>query len=228
MLFKSQVFSQASGSNAGIVYSHNKGGMYTRNRAIPVNPSSPAQQATRTAMRQLSTMWQTGLTDSQRTAWATYAANVPLANRIGAVNPINALAMFIRCNSPRYYAEGASAVALDGPTTYALATFTAPTIAILSGDINLHFTNTDDWAVATGGYMWVYASTQQSPTINFFKGPFLLDRSIAGNTTTPPTSPQLIGTAADYASGNRVFYRIRVSNADGRLSSDMILAFDIP
>lgn len=228
MKFKSNLLSQASGSAGGTTFAHNQGGLYFRNRSVPVNPNSPAQQAVRTALKQLSTRWQNALTSAQRAAWATYAKNVPLTNTLGDTRPINALSMYVRCNSPLLYAAGAGAVIDDGPTTFALATFSAPTIAVASGDIELHFNNTDDWATATGGRMYVYASVQQSPTINFFKGPFLYKQSILGNTTTPPTSPVQIGVEADYASGNRIFYRFRVSDADARLSSDMILAFDIP
>jgi len=43
MKFKSPILSQASGSIAGITFSHNRGGMYVRARAVPTNPGSPQQ-----------------------------------------------------------------------------------------------------------------------------------------------------------------------------------------
>ena len=40
MLFKSAAFTQASGSVGGLTFAHNRGGMYTRARSIPVNPKT--------------------------------------------------------------------------------------------------------------------------------------------------------------------------------------------
>ena len=83
MLIKSQLITQASGSIGGLVGSHNAGGMYFRARTIPVNPGSAAQIAVRNIVAQLTAAWTADLTAAQRTAWQTYADNVPTTNRLG-------------------------------------------------------------------------------------------------------------------------------------------------
>ena len=49
MLFRGTHLTDASGSLSGVTYSHNRGGAYTRNRSIPVNPNTVQQQAVRNA-----------------------------------------------------------------------------------------------------------------------------------------------------------------------------------
>lgn len=223
MKFKSQVFSMTSGSIAGQVFSHNKGGLYTRARTIPTNPNTAAQQAVRGAVKFLTTYWANTLTAAQRTAWGTYATNVPLPNTLGDSRPIPPMSMFVRCNSPRYQALGAAGVIAAGPTIYSLATFTQPVLSKPAAVWSMAFTNTDTWATITGGLLLVYLSTTQNVTINFFKGPFKFVGSVVGG-TTPPTSPNtalFTGLPAP-AAGQHYFARYRCSNSDGRLSSSYI------
>lgn len=226
MLFKSPILSQASGALAGNVFAHNKGGMYMRARATPVNPATPQQVAVRNAVKTLSTRWLQVLTQVQRDAWTTYAVNVPLTNKLGEPHIIPALAMYIRCNSPRLINAGIASVVDDGPTVFALATFTAPTIVTIPGDIQVTFTNTDDWAIADGGHLYVYQSRPQNVTINFFKGPFRYTGEVDGVTLTPPTSPQVMTPVFPVGGVNRWYFRAIVSNADGRLSSPIISFYD--
>lgn len=226
MKFSSNLLAQASGSLAGTVFSHNKGGMYVRNRSIPTNPATAAQQNVRNALKQLTTGW-ADLTAAQRLAWSTYATNVPILNKLGAARPIPALAMYLRCNSPRLANDGPTAVVPDGPTIYSLATFTIPTISVTANHIVLAYTNTDDWAIADGGFMYLYVSKPQNQTINFFKGPYNFLGEIAGDTMTPPTSPHTF-SGLTLVTGVRYFVRINVTNADGRLSSSALISFNNP
>lgn len=227
MKFKSNLLAQASGSVAGSVFSRNAGGMYMRNRSVPTNPNTPLQQAVRSALSNLSIAWGQLLSADQQSAWATYAANVPLINTLGDTRPISANAMYIRCNSPRYINAGPDAVVQAGPTTFALANFTTPTIAAgtttHATQIECSFTTTDVWANDDAGYMFIYLSSPQSPTINFYKGPFRYKQSIEGDGEAGPTSPVYIDVPVS-TTGTKYFVRVNVSNADGRLSSDAILS----
>jgi len=71
-----------SGKMGGLVWSHNKGGPYIRTRTIPTNPNSSRQQAVRSFLAQMSVSWEL-LTDEQRNAWNSWAAENPLTNPIG-------------------------------------------------------------------------------------------------------------------------------------------------
>lgn len=219
MKFKSALVTQSSGSVGGATFAHNQGGLYIRARSIPTNPSSAFQVAVRNNMATLSNAWSNILTAAQRAAWTTYAANVTLVNALGDAIHVSGIAMYNRTNTPRLQA-GVSR--LDAaPTTFNLGSFTNPTITCVAstGNLSIAFTNTDSWATAVGGYMLVYASRPQSPGINFFNGPYRFTGKIAG-AVTPPTSPVTLATPFPVVAGQKVFFDVRVSQVDGRLSSD--------
>lgn len=219
MLFKSPVFTQASGSLAGSTYSRNRFGMYVRSRSLPVNPNSPLQVAVRNYMRSLSAMWVDTLTDAERNAWEVYGANVPVKNRVGDNINLTGLNHFIRSNSPRLLA-GLTPV-LSGPTVYQLAALTEPefTVTPATDKINVTFSATDAWATESGGALLVFASRPQNPSINFFKGPYRYAGKILGDGTTTPTSPVALDAPFSVEDGQKVFARFAALRADGRVSS---------
>lgn len=217
MLYTSPLLSQASGKLAGLVWSHNAGGAYVRRLATPTNPGSEFQQVVRNALASLAARWREDLADEDRLRWAIYALNTPLTNRLGAERSIGALAMFLRCNVPRIQA-GLSVIDA-GPTLFGEAVIGAgPDTADASdGTVEIHFPN-EAWGVTTGGACLVYVSAPQSPTVNFFKGPYRFAGAILGNTATPPTSPQDVPLPYPVVAGQVIHLQIRATNADGRLS----------
>lgn len=216
--FKSQIITQASGSIGGTTYSRNKGGMYQRARAIPTNPNSPQQAAVRSIMGNLAIIWGSVLTVAQRAVWTIYAEQVPLIDRLGSAMNVTGLNMFIRSNTPRVQA-GLDYVA-GGPTEFNLGSFTNPSFTATEATdvIPTTFDNTDDWANEDDAAALVYVSRPQNPSIAFFKGPYRLAGIIAGDATTPPTSPASITSPFAFNAGHRMFVRFQVSRADGRLS----------
>jgi len=222
MLFKSSVYTQASGSIGGITYSRNAGGMYTRGRAIPTNPNTAAQQAVKGYMSLLSQAWSNVLTSLQRGAWEAYAANVPLRNSLGDERPVSGLNQYIRSNVPRLTA-GLSRIDA-GPTNYTLCGLTPPTIVSITASSSLAsiaFTNTDEWALATGGALLIFVSEPLQATINFFKGPFRYAGRVNG-AGTAPTSPASVTIPFPTAVGKKLFVRFAATAPDGRLSADLI------
>ncbi len=223
MKFKSPIFSQASGSLAGTVFSHNRGGMYVRARSIPTNPNTPFQQALRGFMTQLATAWSSTLTPGQRAAWELYAANVPLIDRLGEPRTVTGLNMYTRSNVPRLQAGLAR---LDNaPTIFDLGSFTEPTIDAIDVNANtadIGFTAGDDWVSEDGAALLVYISRPQSQSINYFKGPYRFAGAVLGNSTTPPTSPQTINLPFPAVAGQRLFFAFNVTRADGRLSTRVL------
>lgn len=219
MKFKSPVYSQASGSIAGITYSHNRGGMYTRQRVIPVDPGSTFQMTVRQLMATLTAAWLNTLTSAQRDHWDAYAAAVKIPDRLGEPRNIGGLGMYARCNIPLIQAGGTRVD--DGPTTLTLPQFTAPSFGNISagaGTVDVTFDNTDDWAGEDGGYMTVLASRGMNITRNYFKGPYRFMDKVEGDAVTPPTSPQSMTLPFAVVSGQRVHFQARVIRADGRVS----------
>lgn len=226
MLFKSPIFSQASGSIAGITFSHNRGGKYIRERVTPTDPSTPLQVAVRNAMAALTVRWNETLTALQRTAWETYASNVEMTNRIGDTVFLTGQQQYLRSNIPRHQIE--VSLVDDAPTVFDLGAFTIPTYGATAPlALAVIFDDSDAWANEDDSYLIAYSSLQQSPTINYFAGPYRFTGSIDGNATTPPTSPAIMSSPTPLTAGNRVFMRARISREDGRLSSPINLGPEV-
>jgi hypothetical protein len=212
--FKSQIITEASGSVGGATYSHNRGGLYIRARAIPTNPNSPEQQAVRSIMADLTTKWSELLDAAEREAWDTYALNVPLPDTLGEPRNVGGLGMYVRSNLQAIQALGSSARLDVAPIVFDLGSFTQPSIAVtgLSG-IAVTFDVLDSWYV-DGGRMFVSGSRPQNASRNYFKGPYRFTDSIV----SPDTSPHTAGAPFSYAVGQRVFVQLRVRQLDGRIS----------
>lgn len=219
MKFKSSVYTQASGSIGGLTYSHNRGGMYTRARSIPTNPSSGFQAVIRGFVAALTSAWNDTLSAAQRAAWDVYAENVLMSDRLGESRNIGGLGHYVRSNVPRLQA-GLARVD-DGPTTFNLGEFTNPTIDEVDAtadEIDVGFTEADDWVGETGAALLVLCSRPQNPGINYFTGPYRFADSVDGDATTPPTTPDSIGLPFPVEAGQKIFAQFRVTRADGRLS----------
>lgn len=219
MLFKSPVYSMASGSVAGLVYSHNAGGMYVRSRAKPTNPNTVPQQSVRDALRTVTNYWTTGLTGPEREAWNNYAFNTPTLNRLGDPTTKTGQQMFIRSNVSRL-AAGLTLVTV-APVIFDTDTFTpvGTIIADASADtISIAFTDSDGWANEDNGALLIYASRPQNPTRNFGKGPFQLLTTVLGDVGTPPTSPVVASAIFPFDVGQKIFLQVRATRADGRLT----------
>jgi hypothetical protein len=222
MKFKSQIATQVSGSVGGTTYSHNRGGLYMRARAIPTDPGTERQNVMRTFLGLLSNAWLTELTATQRNAWNLYAANVPLLDVFGDPVFVSGQNHFIRSNSTRL--QGGGNATFDAPVIFTLGLFTAPSITVdVSSGTSLGFTTTDEWANEPGAGLMIYMGKPQNQSISFFKGPWRLLTTIDGD-SSPPTSPQIL-TAAQvaagafaYAADQRIWFRSQVFRHDGRLS----------
>lgn len=226
MLFKSQVFVQASGSVGGIVYSRNAGGMYVRARAKPTNPNTEQQQAVRDAMRNAVFAWSNTLDDEQRTNWNTYAFNTPTWNRLGESTHKTGQQMFIRGAIPRL--QAGQTLPVDAPSQFDLGDFTP--VSVVDSDaaadsFSVGFGEEDEWSTTVGAFMFIYQSRPQNPTRVFGKGPFQLASGVNGVVTVGATSPQVVTSLFPITAGQRVFLKIMVSMPDGRLTMPQFLSF---
>lgn len=219
MLIKSGLVTQLSGSFGGLTGSHNSGGLYFRARAIPVNPNSVQQQAIRGFVASLTSHWLNTLSAAQRTAWQTYADNVPLMGPLGDPRVVPPLAHYVRSNVPRLQATFGRLD--DAPAIFNLGDFTNPSwsnLVAAADTFDTNFTEADDWVSEDGAIAIILSSRPQNPSINYFKGPYRLVGAIVGNSATPPTTPNSGNAAFGFDVGQRVFFQFRVSRADGRLS----------
>lgn len=223
MKYKSAVIASGSGSLNGCVFSHNRYGSYIRNRSVPVNPNSPTQQSVRTFFADAATAWAAVLTPAQRQAWNTYAANVPRIGPLGETQYTTGLNWFLAVNvMRRQVAGGLLAVA---PIIFTMASLQDAFVSDASDTPDADITHliTEDWAKVVGGYLHVYLSPPQNPSINFFKAPFRYVTSIAG-AVIPPPSPTTVLSPFPYATGQKIWARLVAQNADGRFSPPIVTA----
>lgn len=219
MKFKGTIIGEASGSLASMTFSHNRGGQYIRTRAIPTNPNTPQQQAIRSLVGQLTSLWNNTLTVAQRLDWQTYADQVPLLDALGEPRAATGLNHYVRSNVPRL--QAAEPRVDDAPTVFNLGDFTPTTMTNATEatqTFDIGYTAADDWANEDDAALLVYGSRPQNPSINFFKGPYRYAGKVQGDSVTPPTSPETVTSPFAFAAGQRLFARIQVSRADGRLS----------
>jgi len=208
------------GSIGGTVFSRNRYGSYTRNRTIPVNPGSTAQTKIRSVMGQIRNAWFNTLTSAQRTDWATYAGNVEVQNRLGESITLTGWNMFTRTNAALLYNDLDMVAA--APTEFSLAE-TDSTITVTASEadqeLSVAFDDEMEWCDETGSHLLVYVSRPQNPTVNFFKGPYMIAGTIDGDDTTAPSSPETIALPFAAVEGQKLFVQFRIVRADGRLSA---------
>lgn len=220
MLYRSNILAQASGALNGNVFSHNRFGMYIRNRSLPVNPNTDRQQEVRGNMISASSKWHTMLNGSERDSWNNYAAEVPRLNPLGDSNYLTGFNWFVGSAAARLQA-GYDPVA-TGPALHARAdTDTSMCIiaSAASGEITVNFDGGYAWLNETGGGLTVFSGVPQAPTRNFFGGPWRFAGVIDGNDSTPPTSPATVTAPYQMQAGQKLYVKCRILRADGRYSS---------
>lgn len=208
---------QRSGSIGGTVWSHNRFGVYIRNRSIPVNPNTDRQSAVRNAVRSISIAWETVLTQNQRDAWDLYAANVNWTNRLGQAMTLTGLNHFIRSNTPSV-TVGVARID-DAPVIFDIAAAELAlgvTASEATGQLTTAFDDTAPWANEAGAMQFFYMGRPQNGSRKFFGGPWRRYARQVG--TGPAVSPDVSNGVFPFADGQRIWVRSRILRADGRLS----------
>ena len=211
-----------SGSLGGLTFSHNRGGAYVRDRAVPTQPNTAQQAAVKAIFGALSTAWRATLTAAQRDDWDLYAAATPLTDKLGQPFFPTGLNMFIRGNTG--LAQGAFDVIFPGPVTPGLPTFTAPSAVSIEATTNvatIAFEATDAWVDIDETHLEIYASRGQGASINFFKGPYQYAGSVDGDSVTAPTSPAAITVPFNLSDDQKVFFRATLIDEEGRKGADV-------
>lgn len=208
---------QRSGKQGGVVWSHNAGGPYIRARSIPTNPQTDRQVAVRNAVRALAIAWETILTQAQRDAWDTYAANVSWTNRLGQTITLTGLNHFIRSNNQRLV-SGIARVDI-APIIFDLATAEgalAATASEATQDLTIDGDPAGLWVGEAAAWQFYYMGIPQNASRKFFGGPYRFLTAVPG--AGPPPFPVVIAAAWPFADGQRIWLRSRVTRGDGRLS----------
>ena len=219
MLYKASLAGEMRGSLGGVTASRNRSGTYLRQRAKPVNPNTPLQNAARVRMQNLSIDWTQTLTQAERDAWDEYAANVLGLNKLGDSINYTGINWYVSSNA---FALQCGISRIDAaPTTFERAQ--APeglvvTASEASQELSVTFDTLEAWVNEDDAAMGVFMGLPQNAARNFFNGPFRFAGAILGDATTPPTSPQTIAVPFPIAAGQKLFVECKVLRADGRTS----------
>lgn len=213
---------QMSGSIAGDTFARNRYGNYNRARTKPTNPNTWGQVKIRASISYLSEYWFDSLSAAERAAWATYAANVAMKNKLGETIHLSGFNHFIRCNSNRNF--NAQTVIDAAPVIFDLAA-KDETISIDCDEspqtITVTFDLGRDWLSETGAYMHLRQGLPQNGSRTFFAGPWRHVGVILGS-SSPWTTPVPFTPVIAMASGQRQWCAFRISRLDGRLSEIFI------
>jgi hypothetical protein len=145
-----------SGSAAGLTSSRNRYGQYRRTRAIPVNPSSFAQQTARTRLSNNAAAWRT-ISDAQRSGWTTLGSQIQRTDSLGQSYTLNGFGAYCSVNN-NLLAAGESTVdsapGLISPTGLISATLTLTAVAF-----SVAYVTTP---LGAGEKLFVYGSPQRA------------------------------------------------------------------
>jgi hypothetical protein len=224
MKFTSPVYSAVSGSIAGITYAHNRGGMYARARAVPIDLNTVRQQAIRNGMAAMVVYWSGTLSAAQRAAWGVYAANTPVTDKLGQVHNLTGQQMFLRQASIQQQLalsinQAAPIVFDTGEPVTDIASF-----VVAAGVGTLTMTVGGAGTSDTCNKL-VQIGPPQNAGRTYFKGPWQYARVATGAAATTafviPTTLASADWLAAYTPivGDNLPIRVRLLYDDGRLST---------
>ena len=216
MLYKSTIFSEASGKLAGSVFSHNRSGQYVRAKGALVNPNTQLQVRVRSNMTAAGVGWR-ALSDTQRAEWQVYGDNVPVLSPLGVSTLLTGRQWYLGSRTARVNAG--LLVVSDAPTTFdrgasGVESFTAnadPAISITYG-------TSQGWQ-SSGGGLAVQVSEPQNGTVNYFKGPFKFLARVPFGDASPGDITAGLPTLAI---GQALFIRVVALSSNGTYTAGEI------
>lgn len=169
---------QISGRVGGSVYSHNRGGAYIRNGAIPVKVVSDKALNLKAATTAAVQAW-SGLSSASRLQWDQYAKANPSVNRLGKVISTTGQNAYVGLNSRLLYA-GSAALTIP-PIDAAPAGIVITGFTVDTGSGNTEVIYTPD-PLAAGLSLWVRGCVVMSAAKNNIQN--LLTTVVIGATAT--------------------------------------------
>lgn len=218
---------QYSGSMGGVTASRNRGGSYFRRRAMPVNPATSLQMAIRAAVGSLDQSWNTVLNDAQRESWRVYAANTERYDVLGQPIQLTGMQWFLGNNVPRMQA-GLPEV-LTAPSSYDTGNPFTGLTEFARDSTDAAVVGPIAGGASGSGYVLAYIGAPRNPGQQFFKGPyrFVSHSPVANGELSAGTGWEPATVGYEFAIGDRVPIRIRITYDDGRLSQPFAVIWTV-
>lgn len=211
----------ASGSLAGVVASHNRGGAYLRRRTVPVKSTTTDATNAKARLAAASSAWG-ALTAAQRLAWETWAATHPIVDTLGEKRILTGHQAYVQINVRILFIAGTQisdppiAAAPDALTTLVLDA------DIGAGDFDVTFTPTP---LAANERLWVQAAVADSPGITFVNNRYKLCVVSAAALASPlDIQSAVAGRFGTLIVGQQVFVKCSVFNGVTGLLSQPALS----
>lgn len=192
-----------SGSVGGVTSSRNRFGQYRRNRAIPVNPSSSFQGASRTRLAESSAAYK-ALTSTQQAGWESLGGMIQRTDSLGQTYTLNGFLAYISINATRG-AAGLSPVS-DAPALSTPASLLTATITLTAAALSVAYTATP---LGAATYLFVYASPQRSAGRSFEGDLRLISVSAAAAASPFNVFSAYQSRFGTPIVGNKVFFQFR-------------------
>lgn len=196
--------SPQSGSAAGSTASRNRFGQYIRTRAIPVQPSTPAQLNQRARQSANAAAWR-DLTDGQRAGWLSLGAQMLRTDSLGQTYDLNGFLAYCSVNNVNLD-SGESAVS-DAPALITPGTLDTATITLTAAAFSIAYTATP---LAAGVRLYIFCSPQRSAGRQF-EGDYRLIAVTAAAAASPANI--LAAYTAKFGVpvvGNRIFISLEL------------------
>ena len=206
--------SRVSGSVGDRTFSRNAQGPYVKDRPNPINPDTPTQQIIRRRFRTLTRRWKNILTETERLGWTVYARNVPIRNRLARERYLTGFQHYIRSNFTRVRWN---ATTIDPPPQiFNLGEFTPFEFRIEFPPLRFRssWNPADDWTLEPMARAFISITSPYRPTVRSFRPPYIFWAAIAGI----PPPPRLLNPPIAANLGDRIFGKVQVQRADGRMS----------
>lgn len=216
---------QVSGRIGGSVFSHNRGGAYIRNGAIPTKVVNPFTEQVRGNMSVCSRAWAT-LTDANREAWREYCVENPVVNRLGQTKTLSGHMAYNKLNSRIILAGGTS---IDIPPT------ADPPDALTSLSITASLGGTVANVVFAASplpanvCLWVWAAVTRGSGATYVGNRYrLVHKSAAAAATPADIWGDLEDRFGSLQVGDRIFIRAQtISKVTGLTSGFLFAGCDV-
>jgi hypothetical protein len=223
MLFKGVNITMASGKIDTAVASVNRGTPYFRSLGPTVNPNTTEQQEVRNAVQYANAEW-AGQTEDFRTGWARWAQTRRRTDRICNRRPRTGWNEFLRWSVPRGQAVNRYAIGLLQSVTAPLdgEEEQDPTLYLefrTDAQVFVYFDDTDDWVTEAQSVLLLWVSAPIPATRNRAYGGYNMVAAIGITGNVPAFSGTIVDLPTSWASGERLFWRARISTELRGMSS---------
>lgn len=192
-----------SGSVAGTTSSHNRFGQYRRTRAIPVNPATSFQTATRTRLSAYAALWR-GLTSAQRAGWNDLGGSMTRTDALGQTTTLTGFQAYVSCNTNNV-AAGNAAVS-DAPSLITPTSLLTMVITLTAASFSIAYTATP---LGAGARCVTYVSPQVSAGKTFNKDYRALQWSAAAAASPVNALAAYTARFGVPVVGNRIFVSLK-------------------